>query len=288
VTALKRRFKEKYPSEDIENWGKKQEVITKFAGLRKTFNRLPTVAHKKWDIFNVDLADLGKYKKWNKGIRYFCIVVDGLTRFSWVFKLRSKKPEEVVKQMGFLFKKAKPRVIFSDFGGEFRGKIYKDFLKKNNIEDWKAKNTPKASLAERKLLDVKRKLEKYMFHKKTKVWIDVIEKIIHGINMTYNRNLGFAPIDIKTKEDERLAFINLYGKKIGSVTPVPVYKPGAKFRIAHIHPLFKKSYLQNYSSELYTLTKNVARDGTNLLVLEGEDKEEVIGRFYDKQVKQVL
>jgi hypothetical protein len=153
------------------------------------------------------------------------------------------------------------------------------------VQDWKALNEVKATLSERKILDVKRRLSKYMFYNNTQKWIDVYAKIVDAINNSYNRSLGMKPVDVKSIEDERRAFLNLYGKKIGFTPAPPNLKEGDKVRLSHLHDKFKKSYMQNYTSEGFIIKKVLPREGQNLFQVEDSDGEKVSGNFYRKELQ---
>jgi len=116
-TALIKKFGQKYPKNEILDWTKGQDVITKYAGIQTRFKRQPTIVHRKNDIFQMDIADFAKYADKNRNYKYALVVVDGLSRYSWIFKLKSKKPREIIEALQKLFKEAKPRIsIFSDKG----------------------------------------------------------------------------------------------------------------------------------------------------------------------------
>jgi hypothetical protein len=285
-TAIIKLFEKKYPKQDVEAWTDRQPTLTKFAGIRKRFKRLPTLAHRKNDIISIDLAVFKDLSRYNQGYKYLMVCVDTLSRMCYGFKLKSKYPTEVVRRLKDLFAVAKPNIaLYSDKGGEFSGKVFSTFLNDHNVQSWKALNEVKATLAERKILDIKRRLSKYMFYNDTKKWIDAYQNIIDGINSSVNRDLGMKPVDVVTIEDERRAFMNLYGKRIGFTPPEAPLKIDNKVRLSHLHSKFKKSYMQNYTSESFIIKKVLPREGQNLYQVQALDGEEVQGKFYKKELQ---
>jgi hypothetical protein len=290
ASTIKKKFKNEFTPQEIDNWAQKQDIITKFAPVKRNFSRQITMAHTKNQIWHLDLADMSKEsKKTNLNFRYFCVCVDVLSKMTYAFKLKSKKPEEVVKNLKRLFKTVKPKVIFSDSGGEFTGRVFTSFLKNEGGDVWKSRNTEtKASIAENKILWIKKKLHKYMRYTESKNWINALDNIIRGFNHSYHRTIKMRPIDVKTKDDEKKAFLNAYGKRIGIPTKPSAFKPDDKVRISHLKKLFTRGYMQTYSDEKFTLKKVIARDKQNLFVLEDENQEPVIGKFYASELQKTI
>jgi hypothetical protein len=153
------------------------------------------------------------------------------------------------------------------------------------VQSWRSQNEVKATLSERKILDIKRKLSKYMYHNNTKNWINAYQDVIDSLNNSVNRNLKMKPVDVKTFEDERRAFMNLYGKRLGIRPPEPRLDVGSRVRLSHLHNKFKKSYLQNYTTEKFVISKVLPREGQNLYQVEDSDGERIIGNFYKKELQ---
>jgi len=146
----------------------------------------------------------------------------------------------------------------------------------------------KASLAENKIKQIKQRLEKYMAHTGERKWIDVLPKIIAGINKTFNRNMGMAPIDVNSKAREKEVFINLYKHILGAPAPPSSYKKGDRVRISHLRSRYAKGYMQNYSQEEFLIKRVLPKFKENLLLLQDQNKQNIVGQFYPKETKQVL
>lgn len=289
-TALIKKFKHQFPEKDIAEWADKQENITRFAPAAKRFPRQTVFAHLFNDILMIDLAFMLKFAKWNKNYKYFAVLTCCLSRFTYVFKLKTKKSDEVIDQLKKLFKKIKPRILASDFGGEFNSKRYLDFLKSANVEDWKLKNTEtKACLAEVRIKLIKSRIYKYMAANNTKVWIDHIDDAVRNLNNTYTKNIDMSPAEaLADKKNEKIIFLKLYSKKIGWPTKRTSLKPGDKLRISHYKHTFRKGFLENFTDEIFSLKKVIPRDNKiNLFQLEDSGGETIKGLFYPKEVRLV-
>ena len=74
---------------------------------------------------------MGKFSKWNNGVRYLLMVIDVFSKFGWIEPLKNKKGETVVKAFKNILKTGrKPQNLWTDNGVEFYNKILKNFLRK--------------------------------------------------------------------------------------------------------------------------------------------------------------
>jgi len=281
---LVKRFGKDYDPNEIRDWADSQNNITRFAPAPAKFKRRFMLAHAKNSIFCIDTAFMPKFAKSNKGAIYFTVFVDILSRMLYCFAMKRKRPSDVIKGLEKIFKTVKPTLgVYSDNGGEY-GRLFTNFLAKNGIQHWKSRNETKSNLAELKIKQVKQRLYKYLSHTGKKNWTLALPGIVRSINSTYSRNIGCAPIEIQTREDEKRVFLKLYGKKIGIPAPENSMKVGEKYRISHLRENFRKRYLETFTEELFTLNKKINKQDTNLVRLSAHDGE-VKGSMYPEEVR---
>lgn len=284
-TALEKRFKGEIDKEVIDEWAQSQKTITEYAPSRKTFLRRPTVAHKKDSVWAIDTAFFIPLAKYNRGYKYLVICVDVLTKYVRGVPLKTKKPSEVVEGFKKLFKKAKPDIIYADSGSEFYASFAK-YLKENNIQLWIARNETKSSVAERYILSYKLRAYRYMQHNNTQNWISVFEKILNNMNQSYNSSIKMIPAQCITEEQQREAFINAYGKKIGFISKPDRLEEGQEVKISHLRVPFKKAFNRNFSETPYTLIKKYPKENQSVYILKAADGEVIEGKFYRKEFKK--
>ena len=65
--------------------------------IRRKFTRRPVIATDKFDVFQMDLADMQKFSEHNDGFKYLLVVVDCFSKYACVVPLRSKTAAEVVR-----------------------------------------------------------------------------------------------------------------------------------------------------------------------------------------------
>ena len=81
---------------------------------------------------------------------YFLCAIDLFSKYVWVVPLRGKRGITIVNGFQKIFWKGrKPNKVWVDQVGEFYNKLFKRFLKINNIEMYSTYNEGKSVVAER-------------------------------------------------------------------------------------------------------------------------------------------
>ena len=102
--------------------------------IRK-FNRRKVYSSFRENIWGVDLADMQSLSKYNKVIKYLLYEIDLFSKYGWVVLLQDKRGITVVNAFQKIISKGRePIKIWIDQGGKFYNKLFKRFLKINNIE----------------------------------------------------------------------------------------------------------------------------------------------------------
>ena len=89
---------------------------------RRRFKTLPTLVFKINEQFAMDLVDLQKLAKYNKGYKYLLTVIDVLSKFACVEPLKSKSATAMVEALQRLWVRLGDRLpdnVQTDSGGEF-------------------------------------------------------------------------------------------------------------------------------------------------------------------------
>ena len=69
---------------------------------RRRFLTLPTMVYGINEQIMMDLVDLQKLAKWNKGYKYLLTVTDVLSKYAWVERLKRKSATELVAALALL------------------------------------------------------------------------------------------------------------------------------------------------------------------------------------------
>ena len=109
------------------------------------------------NIWGVDLADIQSLSKYNKGIKYLLYVIYLFSKYAWVLPLKDKRGITIVNAFQKIISKGrKPNKVWVNQGGEFY-KLFKRFLKINNIKMYSTYNKGKSVAAERFIRSLKNK-----------------------------------------------------------------------------------------------------------------------------------
>ena len=109
------------------------------------------------NIWGVDLADIQSLSKYNKGIKYLLYVIYLFSKYAWVLPFKDKRGITIVNAFQKIISKGrKPNKVWVDQGGEFY-KLFKRFLKINNIKMYSTYNKGKSVVAERFIRSLKNK-----------------------------------------------------------------------------------------------------------------------------------
>ena len=73
------------------------------------------------ETWQIDLVDVSKYAKINKGFKFLLTIIDIFLKYAWIVPLKNKKGVEVTKAMKFVLEKGRiPKKIHcSDNGKNF-------------------------------------------------------------------------------------------------------------------------------------------------------------------------
>ena len=288
LKVVKRRFP-KTTIHDVEDVLQRIPTYTLHKGRRIRFERLRTKPAGFMEDVQVDLADFQKVADHNDGYHYMLVGVDVLSRRVFAAPVKSKASGHMITAFKALLKQmpANPRRIFSDKGLEFLARPVKLFLTKIPIQQLTAESPDvKASVAERFIRTIKGRLYRYFTQNQTKRWVDVIPKIIDAINRTKSRATGMRPIDVDFYNAQEVRD-KVYGPNPISPpkTPSALYEKGDKVRISKAKKTFEKSYLPNYTKEVFEIDA-VNRDRPQTYRIKDTKGESITGHFYDQELSK--
>ena len=73
----------------------------------------------------MDLVDMQKLSRWNKGNKYLLTVIDVLSKYAWAVPIKSKSSQEMIRGLTRIRQQASPRRplrVQTDQGQEFFNK----------------------------------------------------------------------------------------------------------------------------------------------------------------------
>ena len=136
-------------------------------------------------------------------------------------------------------------------------------------------NEGKSVVAERFIRTLKNKIYKYMTATSKNVYIDKLDDIVNEYNNTFHRTIKMKPVDDNTYID--------FEKEVNDKDPK--FKVGDYVRISKYKNIFAKGYTQNWSEEVFVISK-IKNTVPWTYVINDLNGEEIIGSFYEKELQK--
>nr|CAD2184911.1 unnamed protein product [Meloidogyne enterolobii] len=244
-----RKVIKKLPRKVVQDYLEGHRTYTLMRPKRIHFPRSKTIAAGFMTDVQVDLADMQALSRHNKGNKYILLGVDVLSKRLFGVPVKSKSSNDMLEAFKQLIGQMpmKPHRIFSDRGLEFKNKFVKDYFEKEEIQkNESTHSTVKASVAERAIRNVKQRLYRYFAQNKTLNWIDVLNKILEGINKSKSRVHGLRPVDINFKNAQEIwekMYRDEFSKKRKKGAKL---KEGDFVRMGVGKGAFEKGYIPNW------------------------------------------
>ncbi|EFP00414.1 hypothetical protein CRE_21807 [Caenorhabditis remanei] len=169
----------------------------------------------------------------------------------------------------------------SNFSGtEFMGKHFRNLCKELAIVHMNPKNTNvKACYAENAIMRIKNKLEKWFTVSQSYEWVELLPKIVEGLNTTYMDSIGTTPELVTWKNAEKV-WKRLYGSP---TTYSPKYKIGDTVRILLENSPFAKGTRAKWTEEVFKVIKILNYDIPVYILCDTLERE-VDGIWYEEEM----
>ena len=151
----------------------------------------------------------------------------------------------------------------------------------------------KASYAERAIKTLKSKIIRYMTHKQTRRWIDILPDITASYNSTYHRSIKRAPRSVKAQDSVDLWNLQYASRPKSSKRKAGIshvrgfkYKVGDLVRVSFVRRAFQREYDERWSRELFVVNERFISDGIPQYILKDYAGEVISGTVYENQLKK--
>ena len=282
-----REFKKLIPNlkrKDVEEWSKTSLAYTLHKPSRKTFLRERILTNNIDYLWECDLVDMTYLKKENDGVTFLLCCIDTFSKYAWVKPLKRKTAIEIINAFKNILQERKPKKLRSDKGSEFINKDFQELLKKNNIDFYTANNEPKAAIVERFNRTFKGRMYRYFTAKNTLRYIDDLQDFVDSYNNTYHRSIGMRPSEVNPENVDAVRK-KLFKKE--SRKSKRVFRIGDYVRLSLKKRMFKKGYLQNYTEEIFKISKVFKERYPVMYKIKDLQDEEIDDRFYKEELQRV-
>lgn len=263
----------------------KQQVVRELhRNARKNFKRRRVIVKNIHDLIQIDLIDMKKYAKFNKGYTFILVAINCFTKFAWAESLKNKSGPEVLKTIKKLLKII-PKFdnLQSDEGREFFNKDFNELMKNHNINHYKTYSFEKACIAERFIRTIKTWIWQHFSLSGKYNWINNLQDLIKKYNNKIHRTIGMKPKDVGKKDEKRLLNTVFKESKISDRLKFHV---GDFVRVSKFKHIFTKGYTPNWGTEVFEIFK-VRPGSPPTYYLQDSNKEKLQGAFYSEELQKV-
>ena len=248
------------------------------------FPRRKIYASKVNEIWTSDLMDMHRYQAQNQGYNWIIIVLDVFSRYAFARPLKRKTGSETAAALEEIFQKSKasPTYLWCDAGSEYYNHNVQDVLKVRGITLYSTHNTIKASIAERFIRTLRRKIESNYILTDSTVWYKVLPHLIFEYNTTRHRSLKMTPLQATKPEN----FTFLYAKQFEHQPMLPErpkFYIGQKVRTSLDKKIFEKECTQAWSEEIFEID-DILPTIPIVYKLRDLSGEKLSGTFYKDQL----
>ena len=274
--------------ESVEEWLKSQDTYTLFKPRKQKFSRLSIIVDHVDDQWQADLLDMSWFSRYNEGIKFLLVVIDCLSRYAWVRPLKNKSAISVKEAFEDIFRNGRiPKKLQTDQGKEFVNTLLKSYLNSLNINHFTTTSDGiKCAIAERFNRTIRSRIYRYLFHKNTHKYNDVLQQIVDGYNNSFHRAIKMKPSEVNS-DNELRARINVrkaYKKKPEHKTPI---SEGKFVRIARSKGLFEKGATTNLTEEILKIQRRKKTPLKYIYKLVDHDGEPITSLFYPEEINEV-
>ena len=279
--AVKERFP-KVSRSDVQEFLKSQDSYTLHKTIRKPRKYRRTLVFAPRDLWQIDLLDMQKDVRQNRGYRYMCVIIDCFSKFLWIKPLKSKRAKEIVKALALLLMNERPNKIQADQGSEFFNKDVAKMLEAFGPKLYHSYSDKKATIVERVQRTIRQRLGRLFTQQNNRNWVDHIQELTDSYNNSLHRTIKMKPVDVRPEHTANI-FARLFPEEINKK---PKFKVGDRVRITAKRTFLQKEYIAGWTKELFIIN-TVQQTNPITYILQDESNEVITGSFYAEELQHV-
>ena len=223
----------------------------------------------------------------NDGVRYLLNVIDCFGRKAVSVPLKSKTGPVVAKGLRAAFQTLGwPRKLQTDQGTEFINDYVSRLTREGKVIHFTTDQELKASMVERFNRTLRNKMGRYMTHRQTPRYLDVLTQLIKNYNNSPHRGLkGLKPVSVNETNQVEV-FHRQYDDYLKKRRGKPKFKIGDVVRIALVKTGFVKR-TKKFQKDLYQVVDVVEGSPPTYKLKHLKDNRLVQGSFYGPQMIKV-
>lgn len=272
---------------------KKRQVVNEIhKPARRKFKRRKTIIKGLDFHWQGDLIDLQSYASVNRKFKYLLVVIDCMSKYVWTKPLKSKNANDVTHSMELILNNDQNRTpvnFQTDQGKEFFNSQFNALMKKYGINHYHTYSVTKAAIVERVIRTLKEKIYRMFSLNGNYKWVTEIDNIVESYNNSFHRVIKMKPKDVSFANEKELlenVFSHHDDKTMTATTKRPKFKEGDVVRLSKMKYQFEKSYLPNWTCELFVVKKVRRNTNPHTYLLEDMSKQPISGTFYSEELQK--
>jgi|688.fasta_scaffold79921_6 hypothetical protein len=277
----------KHDPHNVIEWLKNEESYSLHKPIRKKFTRNKVIVPGIDDTWQIDLVDLKKHAKINKGFHYILTIIDVFSKFAWAIPVKRKNGNYTTLAFKSVLIKSKrcPKKIQLDKGTEFLNSSFKKLLVEYNIKYYHLKSSVKACIIERFNRTLKEKMWRYFTYLGKYKYIDVLAGFLESYNSSFHRTIQCSPNEVN-KINEKKIWLKMYCEDKKAEAIKFNFKIGDKVRITKLKNIFAKGYEPNWTQQVFVIREAIPRFPP-VYRIKDLLNDSIEGIFYEPQLQKV-
>ena len=220
-------------------------------------------------------------------------MIEVFSKYLHIVPLRVKTGAAVSSAFRSIFAKyskpvrKSPIWVRTDKSKEFMNGTFQALLRKEGIQFHVCRDPyVKCAIEDRSHRTIREKLYRYMMYKNTYRYMDLLPRFVKGYNHTVHSATGMASSEVT--ESDILAIWNRMRTRHSTIRRAPVrYNVGHHVRISKEKLKFAKGGEQNYTTEIFRISKVIRRVPRPLYELQDLQVKHIDGQFYAEELSPV-
>ena len=286
----------------MKNFLQAQETYSLHKLPRRNFSRRRVVVGGPFEQWQADLVDMTQHQNENRGYKWILVMIDVFSKKAYAVPVKTKENTQIIQALKSVFddlaENDLPKKLHTDKGFEFRGRLVINYLKSKGIKWFSTEDdVTKASIVERLNRTLKQKMYRAFTAEGNQKWLELLPRLVEGYNSTIHSSIKTTPNEAHCHDSDMISFVrnSLYGpgnrldEKVNKEVTHPSadhVQEGDYVRLKKSKMIFMKSYLPNYTREIFVVKQVLNTQPQTYIVLDLRH-ESIKGVFYPHEVQKV-
>lgn len=251
---------------------------------RVRFERRKVILKGIRDLYQCDLVEMIPYAQFNNNYKYILFTIDCFTKMAYGEPLKTKQGSEVAAAMNKILQRAGiPRLMQSDFGGEFYSPDFKKLMQMHNIKHYSTYSVIKGNFIERLNKTLKGKIYKEFSFNGNYKWVSILQNILNDYNNSKHRTIAMKPSDVNPN-NEKILLRTVYSYRYKQKYKIK-FNEGDFVRISKYRHIFAKGYHPQWTTEVFVVRK-VQQTKPVTYLLSDMSGDPIEGSFYPQELQK--